>query len=68
MLITEGHYADTSEVMHDAIGLLQEETETRQMKRKALQGAVQQGVGERERSEFSRNSVQENIAEGKRRG
>ncbi|HWL07095.1 MAG TPA: type II toxin-antitoxin system ParD family antitoxin [Planctomicrobium sp.] len=67
-LIQDGHYASTSEVMRHAIRLLQKATEVRQVKLMALREAVKKRADEIEREEFSKKSVQDIIAEGKRRG
>ena len=65
-LIEHGHYASTSEVMRHAIRLLQEEYEVKQIKLLALREAVMKGANEIDRGEFSKKTVKDIIAEGKR--
>lgn len=67
ILIQSGHYASTSEVMRHAIRLLQEEAEAKRVKLLALRESVKKGADEIERGEFSKKSVQDIIAESKRR-
>lgn len=67
-LISSGRFANTSEVLNHAMRLLQDEAETWQAQLAALRAAVKQGADEIERGEFSSKSIQDIIAEGKRRG
>jgi antitoxin ParD1/3/4 len=66
-LINNGHYASTSEVLRHAIRLLQEESEAKKVKLLALREAVQKGIDEIEKGEFSNKNVDEIIALSKRR-
>lgn len=64
-LIDNGHYASTSEVMRHAIRLLQEEAEAKQAKLQALREAVQKGIVELDRGEFSEKTVSNIISTAK---
>jgi antitoxin ParD1/3/4 len=57
--VESGAYASASEVVRDALRLLQKGQEERALRLAQLKSAVETGLGQMERGEFSSRSVEE---------